>query len=262
MSSRTDEQAADPQVDVLMYHSISNGAGPTNIAPALFESQMRALAEEGVSVVSLSDLADWRAGRRTLPPRSAVITFDDGFADFAHTAFPVLKAHGFTATVFLPTGCMGGVENWRGADIPPRPLMSWAEVERLAGEGISFGGHGISHANLAAMSGSGLDDEISRPRSDLEARLGVPAEHFAPPYGLSSPHVQREIARVWRTSCGTRFGRMDRSEDIYDIPRIEMYYYRDPALWRRHLRGEGGAYLRRRKLLRTIRGMILKPWVQ
>ena len=113
-------------VDVLMYHSVSDEPGPTSIPPRVFRDQMTALTEYGCRVVSLTELATWSRGERALGPRPVVITFDDGFRDFADAAYPVLEAHGFSATVFLPTACMGGRESWYGANRERRALMSWA----------------------------------------------------------------------------------------------------------------------------------------
>ncbi len=102
-------------VPVLMYHSISDGSGPTRIAPEVFQRQMAILEESGYQVVSLLELGEWIRGLRDLPPRSTVLTFDDGFLDFATTAFPELKRRRWPVTVFLPVGHVGGTDRWERA---------------------------------------------------------------------------------------------------------------------------------------------------
>ena len=47
------------------------------------------------------------------------LTFDDGYADFAEYALPVLRRHGFTATVFVIAGRLGG--DSRTLRRPPYP---------------------------------------------------------------------------------------------------------------------------------------------
>jgi peptidoglycan/xylan/chitin deacetylase (PgdA/CDA1 family) len=48
----------------------------------------------------------------TLPPRAACITFDDGYADNADIALPILKQHGASATFFVATGFLNGGRMW------------------------------------------------------------------------------------------------------------------------------------------------------
>lgn len=43
-----------------------------------------------------------------LPPRAAMITFDDGYADNHDVALPLLQRHGMRAAFFVATGFLGG----------------------------------------------------------------------------------------------------------------------------------------------------------
>ena len=92
---------------LLCWHGISNvdehlWRSGLYITPQLFRRRLQILGELGCSVLSLDDaLARLWAG--DLPPRSVVITFDDGFNDFAVHALPVLKEFGFPASLYLTT---------------------------------------------------------------------------------------------------------------------------------------------------------------
>ncbi len=254
MSSRTDG-GWDARVDILMYHSIASDPGPTSIPVDLFRQHMEALVESGANVVPLVALAAWQRGELSLPERTVVITFDDGFQDFADAAFPFLQQHRLAATVFLPTGCLGGSESWVGKNSPPRKLMSWSTVVDLAAAGVDFGGHSVTHADLTALPLDRLQDEIKRSQAEIGERLGRPTETFAPPYGRSDARVRAELARHSRVSVGTGLDRARRDADLTDAPRIEMHYFRIPALFRAYLAGRADWYLSARQLGRRARAL-------
>jgi peptidoglycan/xylan/chitin deacetylase (PgdA/CDA1 family) len=69
---------------------------------AEFERQMR-FVREHFSVLSLGEVLDLMDRRAAFPRRSLVVTFDDGHIDNYTHAFPVLKALGVPATIFLST---------------------------------------------------------------------------------------------------------------------------------------------------------------
>lgn len=245
--------------DILMYHSVSASGGATAIAPGVFAMQMRALAESGLPVLSLDDWAEaHRAGR--LPERSVVITFDDGFQDFADAAWPVMRALGFRPIVYLPTDFVGRAEGWRGIASPPRPLMDWPTIRRLADEGVLFGSHTVSHAPLDSLSDAALTEELEVAQEEIEDRLGRPVPHFAPPYGIAGPAARRRIGEYHQTSVGTRLAEAGAGDDPLDLPRLEMFYFIDEGRWRDHLAGRGAPYLARRRFMRGVKARLMRPW--
>ncbi len=248
---------ADRRIDILMYHSISERGGATAIGPEVFAMQMEVLAASGVPVLTLDDLAEGRIR----VPRAVVLTFDDGFQDFAETAWPLLKRHGFPAMVYLPTDYLGSVEGWRGIASPPRPLMDWDTVHDLAAAGCGFGSHTLSHPALTSLSEPELDREVTQSRQILEARLARPVRHIAPPYGLADARVRAAIGRAgYATSVSTRLASATPNSNLLDLPRIEMFYFADRHRWSDHLAGRGRGYMLRRRALRAARARLLSPW--
>lgn len=243
---------ARSRVDILMYHSISDASGPTSITPDIFAAQMAVLADSGVPVITMDDLAVCHGSARAAP-YSTIITFDDGYRDFADTAWPVLKEHGFRPIVYLPSGFIGAEESWRGSHVPPRPIMDWPMIAELAGQGVLFGSHTITHPHLPDLTGAALESELVNSRADIEARLGRCVPHFAPPYGAATPAIRQRIAHHYATSVSTRLATADTNGDLHNLPRLEMFYFTDLNRWRDHLAGQGSAYLARRQLLRGLR---------
>ncbi len=70
-----------------------------------FEAHLRVVARVA-RVIGLGE-AVLALSRRRLPPRSVVITFDDGYADTVHEVLPLLERHEMPATVFVTPGSPG-----------------------------------------------------------------------------------------------------------------------------------------------------------
>ena len=237
-------------VDILMYHAIDAAPGPTSIEPAVFADQMAALAASGLPVLRMDALADHLSHGTG---RAVAITFDDGFDDFATRAWPVLRRHGFPAMVYLVSDLAGGVEDWTHCQAPPRKLMDWDTIRRLAAEGADFGNHTATHPDLSRIGTESALAEIDRASDRIGRELGARPAHVAPPYGHSTPTVRAALAGRFATSVGTRLGSAGPGSDLHDLPRLEMFYFTDPGRWRAHLAGRGGPYLTARRLARGIR---------
>lgn len=81
---------------IFVYHRF----GPKGLDADLFDLQLRELAAR-FEVVPLSRLTRALSRGEPLPPYTAVITVDDGYADFYQHAYPVLKRHGLPATMYV-----------------------------------------------------------------------------------------------------------------------------------------------------------------
>src|SRR5207244_4284294 len=86
---------------------------------------------------------------RLPPPRTAVLTIDDGYADNADVAAPILERHGFRGTIYLVSDRLGGVNDWSdGGPLRGRELLSVRQLEPLRSRGLEFGAHTLSHCCL------------------------------------------------------------------------------------------------------------------
>jgi peptidoglycan/xylan/chitin deacetylase (PgdA/CDA1 family) len=244
-------------IDILMYHSISEASEPTSIAPDTFRRQMDVLAECGYRGSALNELTGWLKGEEFPAGKPIVLTFDDGFTDFADIVFPELQARGWSATVFLPAGKAGGSADWDAQ--PGRPaqrLMSWAVAAELARQGIEIGAHGVSHADLTALSPDVARQEVVESRQRIEEQIGHPVTSFAAPYGRTNPMVRAAIRRHYQAAVGTKLARATQTSDPHNLPRIEMWYFRDARRWRSYLEGGARGYFLLRQMLRRARALV------
>ncbi|MCC6223260.1 MAG: polysaccharide deacetylase family protein [Thermoleophilia bacterium] len=188
---------------VLCYHALSSSWSSTlAIPPELLAEQVRALAGRGYIGLTLAE-AERRRAERTLPRRSVVVTFDDGYASTS-LAKPALDEVGFPATVFVVTrfADSGELLSWPGIDHwvtgehaeELRPLR-WDDLERLVAAGWEVGSHTVSHPRLPELPDGELAAELEQSRAMIVARLGR-CDTLAYPYGLADSRVARAASRA------------------------------------------------------------------
>lgn len=176
---------------ILMYHSVDTYTEDpyrVTVRPDRFERQLAWLRRRGLRGVSMREL------RAAADPRGLVgLTFDDGYADFVTRVVPALRRFGFTATVYVVAGELGGRNAW-DADGPRKPLMTADDVRRAADDGIEVGSHSRTHPRLTTVDGRALQDEIGASRIALQALTGGPVDGFCYPYGDAGERETRAVA--------------------------------------------------------------------
>ena len=88
---------------VLMYHYVSRFPGAIAVSPEHFEDQCRGMAEHGWRGIGLDEAEAFLLKGAPLPPRSLLITFDDGYLDNYVYAWPILRKYGHKGVVFAVT---------------------------------------------------------------------------------------------------------------------------------------------------------------
>ena len=97
------------RLSILIYHRVlpvPDPLFPSEVDSARFDLQMKQVSRI-FTVIPLTEAVE-RLKSGTLPARAASITFDDGYADNAEIALPILKKHRIAATFFIATGYLNG----------------------------------------------------------------------------------------------------------------------------------------------------------
>lgn len=193
-----------PGVVVLIYHRVGAGSGlELDLAVDTFDAQMAELAASG-RVVSLGQAVSVLAAPEPPDQDPIVVTFDDGPADFADVAVPILDRHAIPATMYLATAFLEEQREFSyGA-----PPMSWAAMRDTLTTGlITVGSHTHTHALLDRISDEQVDEELTTSITLIEDRLGVTPKHFAYPKSLApSDTADRAVRERFESAAlaGTR----------------------------------------------------------
>ena len=229
------------RVPILMYHRVAAG-GPDalrrwRVDLDAFRRQVELLARNGAWTPTAAQLHAAIAANRPLDEGAVIFTFDDGYLDFAESAWPVLREHGFRAQVFVVAGKVGGSADWDAAAGEPAALMDWPTLRALAAEGVEIGSHSMTHAKLTRLPLAQVQREAQMSFDRIAAEVGQPPLGFAYPFGLRDPFVQRVVAE-----CGYRLGfsciggAARLSSPALKLPRIEAVGGDDLDIFARKLR--------------------------
>jgi peptidoglycan/xylan/chitin deacetylase (PgdA/CDA1 family) len=228
---------AFPGVLALCYHGIRASADVVHGIPfanlhvvaETFDEQCRVIAET-CHPIDLATLRDARAGRRALPERPVLVTFDDGYRSVFELARPILVRYKIPAAVFVcsepvrlqrlfwfdaVTRALGPDafnairaqpgEAWRRAaaehdtpagGVPEIAPMTEAQVRQLADEGFAIGVHTASHAPLNHAPAAVQRHELESCRSALESWTGRRVDAVAYPFGAPGADYTTETVAI------------------------------------------------------------------
>jgi peptidoglycan/xylan/chitin deacetylase (PgdA/CDA1 family) len=201
-------------VPVLMYHKV-DAVVPRDpvgrdltVEPRSFEAQLRYLREHRIPTLTAAELTDALArGER---PNGVVLTFDDGYADAATTALPLLRKYGARGTFYISSGFIG----------TPRHL-TWGQIRALRAAGMEVACHGTEHLDLSTLDRAGQMQEAGHCVTSFARYLGGfrPATYAYPAgkYDATTLAIMKELG--FRAAFTERPGTVTSLARPWELPR-------------------------------------------
>ena len=211
---------------VLCYHAVDPAwRSPLAVPPDLFARQCAWISRHR-QVVGLGEVMDGMNGSARLPHGVTALTFDDGFATVYTQAWPVLRAHGLAATVFLVAATLGSdrdAVDWVD-DPPDQPLetLSRSQVLEMRAAGVTFGSHSFAHRDLTALGDDECERDLRSSRELLEDLLEEPVGWLAYPRGRHNERVRRAASRAGFTHAFTLPEGPERA-GMHALPRVGIW---------------------------------------
>lgn len=179
------------EVPVLMYHYITPkeyNKEPGNksvINLEAFEENMKYLYEQGYYTASLEELEKYVHGEISLPLKTVVITFDDGYQNNYIYAYPILKKYGFRAAIFI----IGARIEEQTVDFDPakKSFLSYNELEASSDifeyHSHTYDLHQKGFEKCGVKYSSALDRKLIENDIAKFKSLGIDTPYFAYPFG-------------------------------------------------------------------------------
>ncbi|HEX6700351.1 MAG TPA: polysaccharide deacetylase family protein [Gaiellaceae bacterium] len=203
-------------VPILMYHVLAEP--PANapfpelyVRPSDFAAEMNWLAQQGYHAVTLRRLYDFWRGRRVLPKKPIVLTFDDGYHSDFTVALPVLRQHHWAGVLNLL------VENLKPV-WGTRPGM----VEKLIAAGWEVDAHTLTHRDLTSLAPDQLTQEVAGSREEIKRRFRVPVDFFCYPSGRYDDAVIAAVRAAGFLGATTEHEGFATPSDMFTLDRIRV----------------------------------------
>jgi peptidoglycan/xylan/chitin deacetylase (PgdA/CDA1 family) len=129
-----------------------------------------------------------------------------------------------SATIFLVAGLVGQTSTWRPGQDGLAPLLSWNQIGEMAGAGITFGAHTMTHIDLANADLAALQRELKGSRLLIEKALNRPVKIMTYPFSRFTPSVKIAVRRAgYQIACSCPTGYVGpANDDAYDLRRITV----------------------------------------
>jgi peptidoglycan/xylan/chitin deacetylase (PgdA/CDA1 family) len=212
--------AATLRLPILMYHYVRTPPSTRldllgyklSVAPEVFQAQMDWLYLHGYHPVNFNQVRAYFAGVEPLPAKPVVITLDDGYRDLYTAAYPILKAHGFTAVAYIVSSF-----------VDQSPYVTRAQILEMDRGGIEIASHTVHHANLAGMSYGSAMNELVQSKQWLEQLVGHPVVDFAYPSGRFTPQTMVAVEHAGYSTAVTEQVSITHSmDDRYRWTRVRV----------------------------------------
>lgn len=188
------------RIPILMYHYVEyvKDKGDTirqslDTTPYTFEQQLATLKDNGYTFLTAKDFGEIVDGKRALPKRPVLLTFDDGYRDFYTDVFPLLQKYQAKATVYMIAGFVGYKNN-----------MTEEQLKEVAQSGlVDVGAHTVHHVELTSVDRKTAEKELRDGKAILESLLGMPVVSFAYPDGKYNEAVTELLTLAGYTTAVT-----------------------------------------------------------
>ena len=180
-------------VPVLLYHHVQPTAlakelGQTalNVDSEMFDRQMGYLFSQGYTTLSAKKLVTALRDHTSLPQKSIVITFDDGYKSVYDYAYPILQKYHFIGNLMIAAGLIGGSQ-----------YLSWDQVEEMARNSlIDFTDHTWSHYAINNGTKDKIEFEIEAGKQQLKEHTNQQIDIFTYPYGAFDDNAINTLKRL------------------------------------------------------------------
>ncbi|WP_339515569.1 poly-beta-1,6-N-acetyl-D-glucosamine N-deacetylase PgaB [Pseudomonas sp. RL_15y_Pfl2_60] len=154
------------KVLAICYHDIEDQEADQNyvsVRTANLIAQLNWLHDSGYQAVSIDQVLAARTGKKPLPEKAILLTFDDGYSSFYDRVLPLLEAYNWPA-VFAPVGAwvstpLNSPVDFAGMPTERKKFATWDQIKRMANNPL---------VEIAAHTNNMHTGALANPQGNLE----------------------------------------------------------------------------------------------
>lgn len=184
-------------IPILCYHNLNpTTPGSMNMTPQKFESQIKLLKDNGYTIIPLLEAVEYLQGKRdSLPPKSVVVTADDGWQSVYKYMVPIVKKYNIPVTLFIYPATISEGKN----------AMTWDELRELQQTGLfDVQSHTYWHPNFKqerrrlspAAYESFVQKQLVTSKKILEEKMNKKITLLAWPFGIYDQYLEDQAAKA------------------------------------------------------------------
>ena len=205
---------------ILMYHYIGDmpphtpkNAQNLHVTAEHLEQQIKYLLAKGYHFVTLNEVYDMFIKDGTAPPKTLVLTFDDGYRSFYTNVFPILKKYQVKASAYIIS-----------QDIGHKGNVTWDMLKEISKSGlVEIGDHTVNHKSLKKLSDDEQRFQMGQNKKDLEDGLGITVNTIVYPFGeynTSTKRIAEEIG--FKGGAAVYNGKHPSRNDLFNWRRVQI----------------------------------------
>lgn len=221
-------ESATFSIPILMYHYVEyvqdkkdSIRQSLDITPDVFTAQIKTLKDNHFTFLSMYEVAEIIDGKKPLPQKPVVLTFDDGYRDFYTDVFPIITKEKVKVVAYVVPGFFD----------QPNYLLTKQVLKIAKSPYVELGAHTMHHVYLKDVAPLFASREIRDSKYTLENLIHKPVVSFAYPYGaFDNSAIDLTKATHFRTAVTTISGLQVSRDNRFFLFRIRPGYRTGEAL--------------------------------
>lgn len=234
----TASATASADVPIVMYHQVSSGknCGDYVISVDLLRKDFQYFSDNGITPISLRQLAEFTENGTPLPPKPIIITFDDGAKSFFTKVVPLLEEYGYPANINI-IGSLTELYTKNGDTNDAYAYLNENDIRSLSQNPlVEIGCHTYDLHTLSYRRGMGKlstetkEEYITLIKTDIERFdklyyeiTGEKLSVFAYPYGIKNdilPDILKENGYKIILTSGERINKLTVGSSLTELGRF------------------------------------------